>query len=109
MELSKFLNSLKRHRFTLLVIPLITVIITYFLVRQLPSNYSSKARIATGLADQSKQIVTVQDVLQESKINQEFSNVLQMMQMKTVYDQVSYKLILHDLVQIGRASCRERV
>jgi len=99
MELSKFLNLLKRHRFTLLVIPLITVIITYFLVRQLPSNYSSKARIATGLADQSKQIVTVQDVLQESKINQEFSNVLQMMQMKTVYDQVSYKLILHDLTQ----------
>lgn len=99
MELSKFLKILKRHRFTLLVIPLITVIITYFLVRQLPSIYVSKARIATGLADQSKQILTVQDVLQESKTNQEFSNVLQMMQMKTVYDRVSYKLILHDLTQ----------
>lgn len=97
MDIPKFLRLLKRHIFTLIVIPLITVIITYFLVRQLPSEYVSKARIATGLVDQSKQVLNIQDILQESKTNQEFSNLLQMMELKKVYDQVSYKLILHDL------------
>lgn len=97
MDIPKFLRLLKRHIFILTVIPLITVIITYFLVRQLPSEYLSKARIATGLVDQSKQVLNIQDILQESKTNQEFSNLLQMMELKKVYDQVSYKLILHDL------------
>lgn len=97
MDLIKFLKLLKRHIFVLIAIPLVTVIITYFLVRQLPSSYTSKARIATGLVDQSKQVLNLQDMLQESKTNQEFSNLLQMIQLKKVYDLVSYKLILHDL------------
>ncbi|MES2332699.1 MAG: Wzz/FepE/Etk N-terminal domain-containing protein [Bacteroidota bacterium] len=97
MDVTKFLKLLKRHIFVLLAIPLITVIISYFLVRQLPNVYTSKARIATGLVDQSKQVLNLQDMLQESKTNQEFSNLLQMIQLKKVYDMVSYKLILHDL------------
>jgi succinoglycan biosynthesis transport protein ExoP len=97
MDLTKFLRLLKRHIFVLIAIPLVTVIITYFLVRQLPSSFVSKARLATGLVDQSKQVLNLQDMLQESKTNQEFSNLLQMIELKKVYDQVSYKLILHDL------------
>lgn len=97
MELTKFLKILFKHKFTLIAIPLITVIITYFLVRQLPKVYISKARIATGLVDQSKQVLNLQDILMESRTNQEFSNLLQMIQLKKVYDQVSYLLILHDL------------
>lgn len=97
MEITKFLKLLRRHLFVLIVIPLITVIITYFLVRQLPSVYTSKTRIATGLVDQSKQVLNLQDMLQDSKTNQEFSNLMQMFQLKKVYDQVSYKLMLHDL------------
>lgn len=97
MDILKFLKLLLKHKFTLIVIPLTTVIITYFLVRQLPSVYVSRARIATGLVDQSKQVLNIQDFLQESKTNQEFSNLLQTIELKKVYDQVSYKLILHDL------------
>jgi succinoglycan biosynthesis transport protein ExoP len=97
MDLTKFLRLLKRHIFVLIAIPLVTVIITYFLVRQLPSSYMSKARLATGLVDQSKQVLNLQDMLQESKTNQEFSNLLQIIDLKKVYDQVAYKLILHDL------------
>jgi uncharacterized protein involved in exopolysaccharide biosynthesis/Mrp family chromosome partitioning ATPase len=97
MDINKFLQLLKRHIFVLIAIPLSTVIITYFLVRQLPSEYSSKARIATGLVDQSKQVMNLQDMLQESKTNQEFSNLLQIIQLKKVYDLVSYQLMLHDL------------
>jgi succinoglycan biosynthesis transport protein ExoP len=98
MELNSFLKLLNRQKFILIVIPLITVIITYFLVRQLPSVYSSKARIATGLADQSEQVLSAVSFLEDSKIDQEFGNILQVMQLNKMYEQVSYKLILHDML-----------
>jgi len=99
MQLSKFLNLLKRRKLVLILIPAITVIITYFLVRNLPDNYVSKARIATGLVDQSQDFLDNGNNAQESKINQEFSNLVQMMGLKKIIDQVSYRLILHDLTE----------
>ena len=99
MELNLFFKLLYRQKFVLLGVPLITVIITYFLVRQLPDVYTSKARIATGLVDDSKKAPDNLNFLlpQESKINQQFNNFIQSIQMKKMYDQVSYQLMLHDL------------
>jgi Mrp family chromosome partitioning ATPase/capsular polysaccharide biosynthesis protein len=99
MELNGFLRVLSRQKFVLIVVPLITVIITYFLVRQLPDAYSSKARIATGLVDDAKKAPANLDFLipQESTINQQFNNLIQTIQLKKMFDQVSYLLILHDL------------
>lgn len=97
MEILNFLKLLNRHKFTLIIIPLITVITTYFLVRQLPNSFISKSRIATGLVEQSEQVLDNLSFLQDSKIDQEFNNIQQVMQLKKIYDQVSYQLILHDL------------
>ena len=99
MELSGFLKILSKQKFVLIAVPMVTVIITYFLVRQLPDAYSSKARIATGLVDDSKKAPANLDFLipQESTINQQFNNLIQTIQLKKMYDQVSYQLILHDL------------
>jgi uncharacterized protein involved in exopolysaccharide biosynthesis/Mrp family chromosome partitioning ATPase len=99
MEIINFLKLLNRRKFILIIIPLITVIITYFLVRQLPNSYISKSRIATGLVEQSEQVIDNLSFLQESKIDQEFNNIQQIMQLKKIYDQVSYQLILHDLLK----------
>lgn len=99
IDLGKFLKVLSRQVFILIAIPVVTVIITYFLVRQLPSEYISKARIATGLVEQSDKIIDNLSFLQDSKIDQEFSNIMQMMQLKRIYDQVSYQLILRDLTK----------
>jgi len=79
-----------------MIIPIITIIITFFLTRNLPNQYSSKAQIATGLVDQSQQILNQRVLDQESKINQEFQNLIQIMLTKHILDQVSLKLIIHD-------------
>lgn len=97
MDFSKFLNLLYRRKMVLILIPAITIIITYFLTRNLPENYLSAARIATGIVDQSQQFLDNGENAQESKINQDFNNIIQIMRLKKMLDQVSYKLILHDL------------
>lgn len=97
MDFPKFLNLLYRRKLLLVLLPVITVIITFFLTRNLPDNYLSNARIATGIVDQSQQYLDNQDNAQESKVNQDFNNLVQMMRLKKMLDQVSYKLILHDL------------
>ena len=96
MNVAKFFKALYRRRLLLMGIPAITIIITYFLVRSMPDEYSSKSRIATGIVDQSQQVLNKNDA-QESKISQEFSNLTQMMMLNKILDQVSYQLILHDL------------
>jgi Mrp family chromosome partitioning ATPase/capsular polysaccharide biosynthesis protein len=76
---------------------MITVLVTYFLVRKFPDTYKSHARISTGIVDQSSQLLLTNDVSQESRIAQQFSNILEVFHLKTVFDQVSFQLILHDL------------
>ncbi len=96
MDIIKFFKLLYKRRLLLICIPVVTVIITYFLVRYLPDQFMSTSRIATGIVDQSQQVMNQGDV-QESKISQEFSNLTQMMMLKKMLDQVSYQLIIHDL------------
>lgn len=96
MEIIKFLSALYRRRFLLVIIPLVTVIITYSLVRYLPDSYISKSDIATGITDHTQQLPGAPDA-QESQINQEFNNLIQLVLLKKTIDQVSYQLIIHDL------------
>ncbi|MBY0481334.1 MAG: hypothetical protein K2Q21_08270 [Chitinophagaceae bacterium] len=96
MELAKFIKLLKKRKWILIAVPLLAVALTYFLVRKLSDSYTAHARMSTGLVDQSQQIVS-SDGFQENKINIDFSNLIEMIRLNKVYDQVSYKLILHDL------------
>lgn len=98
MELNSFFRVLKKHRFTIVIIPVITVIITYFLVRNQPNSYLSQAKIATGIVDQTQRSISdIGGNAQESEINQEFANLVQMLRSKRMLDQVAYKLMIHDL------------
>jgi len=96
MDLVKFLKLLYRRRILLMCIPVVAIVITYFLTRSQPDVFVSKSRIATGIVDQSQNMFNQNDE-QESKISQEFSNLTQMMMLNKIVDQVSYKLIIHDL------------
>ena len=99
MEGGKFFNILRKQRYTLMAIPLLVMGIAFMLVRKLPDVYSAKGSLSAGILDGSQEGTTAsmeKNILQESKVNQDFSNLLQMMQMKKVYDQVSYQLIIHD-------------
>ncbi|TAG11897.1 MAG: lipopolysaccharide biosynthesis protein [Sphingobacteriia bacterium] len=97
MELSKFFKLLYRRKYVLVIIPMITVFITYFLVRKLPDTFHSRSRISTGLVDQSQQILITVDQSQESKIAQQFSNLIEVFRLKRIFEQVSFKLMVHDL------------
>jgi len=98
MDLSSFIKVLLRHKYTLILIPLATVIITFFLVRNQPDSYLSNAQIATGIVDQTiKTLSASSDILQDAQVGQEFGNLMAIMRSKKILDQVSYQLMIHDL------------
>lgn len=96
MELTKFLKILPRYKYVLILVPLLSVVLTFFLVRNLPKTYKSTSRIATGLVERSDEFIN-KNALMENKVSQEFSNIIQMMLLKKVVNQVSYQLMIHDL------------
>ncbi|MCX6160791.1 MAG: Wzz/FepE/Etk N-terminal domain-containing protein [Ignavibacteriae bacterium] len=98
MDLIQFIRVLLKRKNILIVVPLMTVIITYFLTRNLPDVYSSEGQIATGLTDESKiQINKEED--KESEIKQRFSNIIELMKSKIIIDMLSYNLVIHDLTE----------
>lgn len=97
-EIKKFIDLLLRYKFVIITIPLITVMVTFYIVRNLPDVYPAQAQIATGIVDETQQMALSEaSVLQENRINQKFINMVQVMQSKSMIDLVSYKLIIHDL------------
>jgi polysaccharide biosynthesis transport protein len=96
MEFKRFWGVVKKHKFGIMLIPLLVMGITFLMVRNQPSVYFSNTRLSAGLTEGAAQMIT-KEVVADSRINQSFSNMIQTMQLKTVYDQVSYLLILHDL------------
>jgi succinoglycan biosynthesis transport protein ExoP len=108
-EFLQFLRLLQRNKVTLILVPLITVIVCFFLVKKLPDVYESHARIATGLVDKTDQIVTTQRDEQDSQIARKFESLIQAMRLKKTLDQVSYKLLLNDLRGVKDSTWREPV
>jgi len=100
-EAKKFFEIVRKYLLALIVVPIVTVIVTFFLASNIPNSYISQAQIATGIVDETRQYQQQSlgnlGILQNDQVNQEFSNLINMMQMKKMLDQVSYKLILHDL------------
>jgi len=99
MELGNYFKLLSRHKFTLIIIPILTVIITYFLVRNQPDIYTSESQIATGIVDKTQQVLNdnTSAAAQESEISQDFDNLIEILRSKKMLDQVSYQLMIHDL------------
>ncbi len=117
-EISKFLILLRKYRFTLIIVPIVTIIITFFLVLNLPDAYISQAQVATGIVDETQQQVGLTATSDRDKVAQRFSNLMEIMKMTKILDQVSYQLILHDLTakdpfkkvskEIGKLSTSEK-
>lgn len=97
MELGDFFKVLSRHKLTLIIVPIITIIITFFLVRSQADNYTSQTQIATGLVDKSQVSLSDNGTTAESQIAQDFDNLIEIMRSKRIVEQVSYQLMIHDL------------
>jgi len=99
MEIAKFFKLLHKYRNTLIIVPLVTIIGSFFLVKNLPNNYISHAQIATGIVDASRHLLDKDDNVnaQEQQVFREFSNLIAIMKLKKLINQVSYQLMIHDL------------
>ncbi|WP_316761550.1 lipopolysaccharide biosynthesis protein [Pedobacter aquatilis] len=98
MDIKAFLKLVKKYKWVLILVPIIAVIITYFLVQNLPKQYSSEVQISTGLLDPSKKLISSENT-DFFQINQQFSNIMEKFKMKKIINILSYNLILHDLEQ----------
>ncbi|MNK87851.1 Chain length determinant protein [compost metagenome] len=97
MDIKAFLKVLNKYKWILICVPVIAAAATYFLVKNLPNEYSSEAQIATGLIDQSKQVAAGNQNNDFFKVSQQFSNIIERMKMRRIMSILSYHLILHDL------------
>lgn len=101
MNIKAFLNLIAKYKWLVIAIPTITLFITYLFVKNLPKEYKSQAKLSTGLLDPSRQVAP--DVPNYSgpdlliKINQQFTNIMDIMTMPKNMSILSYRLILHDL------------
>lgn len=101
MNIKAFLNLIAKYKWLVIAIPTITLFITYLFVKNLPKEYKSQAKLSTGLLDPSRQVAP--DVPSYSgpdlliKINQQFTNIMDIMTMPKNMSILSYRLILHDL------------
>ena len=77
MELSSFFSLLRKYIYILIIIPLVTVIVAYFLVKNLSDEYVSTTQIATGIVDASRHLLDKDNTpnAQEDEIVREFSNL----------------------------------
>ena len=101
MNIKEFFNLIVKYKKLIIAIPVITLFVTYLFVKNLPKEYKSEAKLSTGLLDPSRQVAP--DVPSYSgpdlliKINQQFTNIMDIMTMSKNMSILSYRLILHDL------------
>lgn len=96
MKTAGLLKLLNQYKWLLILVPLATLIITYFLVQNLPNKYKSNVQISTGLLDPTKKIIS-NETVDFFKISQQFNSIIEKMKMKKTINMLSYNLIIHDL------------
>ena len=97
MSLIQFLRVLLKRKLALILVPVIMVLLTFYLTRDLPEVYKAEAMIATGITEKSH--ISLEDSksnIQMIDIQQQFSNVVEQMKSKRLLDVLSYQLLLHD-------------
>jgi succinoglycan biosynthesis transport protein ExoP len=101
MNIQEFLNLTRKYKWLIISVPALTLIITFFFIKNLPKEYKSEAKVSTGLLDPSRQVANElqgysgPDVV--IKLNQQFATIIDVMKMPRNMSVLSYRLILHDL------------
>lgn len=98
MELIWFLRELLKRWRVLVFTLLIAVGATYLLTMQTPKVYKTTARMAAGIADESKaSLEDTKELTSSYLIQTKFSNLIELIESRTVFNLVSYSLLHHDL------------
>ena len=97
MEVKNYFLMIKRHKLMLFLIPVIAMAGAYFLVKYIPDSYVAKTQIVTGLVDQSQKVLGGNENRRDENLGNEFTNLIESIQLDRVINQVGYQLLLHDL------------
>lgn len=96
MDFRLILGQLRKYKWLVVLFPLAVVCITFVLVKQLPKQYESQAQLSTGLLDPTKKVIS-NETVDFFSVNQQFANIVEKLTMKKLINQLTYKLVLHDL------------
>ncbi len=98
MNLIQFTRVLLKRKLLLIAVPLLMVLVTYYLTRNMPDIFRAEAQIATGITEKSHiSLEESKGSVQLIDIQQQFSNVIEQMRSKKIMDVLSCQLLLHDL------------
>jgi polysaccharide biosynthesis transport protein len=89
-------RALLRKIWLLISIPVISIIITFFLTSDIPDYYRSTAQLSTGFTT-NDQITITNDGSSIREAGVKFSNLIETMNSELILSLVSYRLIVHDL------------
>lgn len=96
MDFLTIIRVLRRKWLGILIIPMITIICTYFLIASMDRKYRSTAQIATGFTTDDE--VKLSDgSANPFEVSNNFTNIIESMNSVPVLSLVSYRLVLHDL------------
>ncbi|MDX3915426.1 MULTISPECIES: exopolysaccharide transport family protein [Olivibacter] len=96
MDIKALLKHYGRYKWLIISVPLLCVVVTYFLVKDLPQKYISQAQVATGLTDESQRTADSQN-LDYFRVTTQFGNIMETMRNRTVLSILTNSLMLHDL------------
>ncbi len=96
MDFSYIKKILWKLKWFIVILPILSGVITFFLIQSKPKQFNSKAQLATGITDQER--VTIDDNDNNwNVISNRFANFLAFIESKEIVNMISYKLVLHDL------------
>lgn len=96
MDFLTIIRVLRRKLLGIIILPVVTVICTYFLIASMDRKYRSTAQIATGFTTDDE--VKLSDgTANPFEVSNNFTNIIESMNSVPVLSLVSYRLILHDL------------
>ncbi|MGK6353293.1 Wzz/FepE/Etk N-terminal domain-containing protein [Parapedobacter sp. DT-150] len=94
MDIKKLLSFLWQYKWLIIMVPLASLAITYFLVKDLPKQYVSRAMIGAE-SGVSEQLLSANP--ERHHVWQQLYRIAEMMRMKRELDALSYRLIIYDL------------
>jgi succinoglycan biosynthesis transport protein ExoP len=102
IDIVAFLKYVWRYKWLVILIPLVCGAITFMALRNMPKDYVSMAQLSTGISDRSQEILS-QGNLDYYRVSQQFANLIESIKSKRSLNQMSLKLMIHDLSDPSKA------
>ncbi|CAN5510224.1 N/A [soil metagenome] len=111
MDLIGFLKILNKRKYIIAAVPLLSLVIAFFLTKNIPQVYRAQSQIATGITDEKKISLTTDEkgIGSFDDIQSRFSNLIEIIKSKQILDLVSYRLVIHDISDPPPFSAKSKV